>query len=35
VIDAEYGRENHSSIHHNCDRNGLKLLDVRTDPEPN
>jgi hypothetical protein len=33
VNDAELGREDHSSIPRNCDREGLKPLDARTDPE--
>jgi hypothetical protein len=31
VIDAEHGREDHSSIPHNCDQEGLKPLDARID----
>jgi hypothetical protein len=34
VIDAEFGREDHNSILHNCDREGLEPLDARTDPKP-
>jgi hypothetical protein len=34
VIDAQLGREDHGSILRNCNREGLKPLDVRTDPEP-
>ncbi|MCI61746.1 hypothetical protein A2U01_0083003, partial [Trifolium medium] len=34
VIDAELGREDHSSISRNCDREELKPLDGKTDPEP-
>jgi hypothetical protein len=33
VIDAEFGRKDHSSISHNCNKKGLKSLDVKTDPE--
>jgi hypothetical protein len=35
VIDAEFGREDHGSIPAIAIGRGLKLLDVRTDPEPN
>jgi hypothetical protein len=34
VIDAEFGREDHNSILHNYDREGLEPLDARTDPKP-
>jgi hypothetical protein len=33
MIDAEFNREEHGSILHNCDREGLESLDVKTDPE--
>ncbi|PNX57523.1 hypothetical protein L195_g050445, partial [Trifolium pratense] len=33
VIDAEFGKEDHGSILYNCDREGLELLDARTDPK--
>jgi hypothetical protein len=35
VIDAEFGREDHGSIPAIAIGRRLKLLDVRTDPEPN
>jgi hypothetical protein len=34
VIDAEFGREEHSSIHAAVIERRLKPLDVRSDPEP-
>jgi hypothetical protein len=34
VIDIELGREDHGSIPRNCDREGLKPLDDRTNFEP-
>jgi hypothetical protein len=32
VIETELGREDHSSILHNYDREGLKPFDTRTTP---
>jgi hypothetical protein len=34
VMSAEHGREDHSSIPRNSDREGLKLLDAKTDLKP-
>jgi hypothetical protein len=35
VIYIELGREDYSSTTRNCDRERLKALDAKTDPEPN
>jgi hypothetical protein len=34
MIDAEFGRDDHSSIPHNWDRRRLEPLDARMTPEP-